>query len=518
MCTLARRALVRDGVRVFGVFACVVLVARAAAAQGTTVPSTALLSAKTKVTQAQAELAQAKQEALQGQNELVKAQLAAVKADLALAQAKDSLKDAEQDLPKRQSFRDYLKAVPKPAAPAGHPDLWNELVKSTEEEVTRAQKKLDDGKTAVASATEKKAAADAAVHKSEGVNEQLQKDQQKAENKSQQAIQELLNQVQTSPPAVKPTAVAAAPNAAILATALSPMYVGPWGTPLGVSQPWPVWQSSCMPIASALQPVPLGCDPVPRVSVCPWVPGVLGATLVSANGPQSAPEGAPSYLEGSPPQHANGSSSPASPRWISSAERDLVHEDAFSSLPSISVIRSSYERATDRDEGQTAGAGTASALGSAYRSDYRFDLPARFALARFGSDRCQGSCEDEGAIIHEGMRILTREDGQYEVRFNVTAPATQITLRLQLLLYDETSAPFPKTLTLPPIRLAPADGGDWESRDRPSDPYHGDPVLLSYLVRLKGHSHVVRERNGSFLLARRIGTARFGSGAPAQLQ
>jgi hypothetical protein len=78
-------------------------------------------------------------------------------------------------------------------------------------------------------------------------------------------------------------------------------------------------------------------------------------------------------------------------------------------------------------------------------------------------------------------------------------------------LYEDTSKPFPSTITLPTIRLEMADDSDNDGYVDDTPP-NGGPVFKPYLVRLKGYSHVVREREGKFLLAKRIGTARFGEG------
>jgi hypothetical protein len=162
---------------------------------------------------------------------------------------------------------------------------------------------------------------------------------------------------------------------------------------------------------------------------------------------------------------------------------------------------------------------------------YPFDLPARFPVTRFGSSR---TCafEGDGAVIHEGMRLLARVDGQYEVRFNVTAPAMPVMLKLQLLLYQRPDSPglskcrvpVAKTLTLPPIWLRP-----WGSDPFPNsnDPGEGTSPT-TYQVSVRGYSQVIKEVHSpesayaatepskrNFLLVKRIGTARFGSGVRA---
>jgi hypothetical protein len=152
---------------------------------------------------------------------------------------------------------------------------------------------------------------------------------------------------------------------------------------------------------------------------------------------------------------------------------------------------------------------------------YHFDHPARFPMPQFGAN-CPG-IEGEGAVIHEGMRLLAKTNGQYEVRFNITAPQMPVNLRLQLILYDKQSR-VPRTLTLPPILLKTSDSFD-DSLMQGYDP-------ISYIVSVRGYSQVIKETqrfpastNGEaesemksdfFLLVKRIGAARFGSGVRYQ--
>jgi hypothetical protein len=156
---------------------------------------------------------------------------------------------------------------------------------------------------------------------------------------------------------------------------------------------------------------------------------------------------------------------------------------------------------------------------------YHFDHPARFPMTRFGAPCC--GFEGEGAVIHEGMRLLAHQDGRYEVRFNITAPSTPIVLRLQLILFQENKklpeprshddpkgAPVPRTITLAPILIRP-DTSD--SKSFPNDP-EGGTYPTSYFVSAQGYSQVIKETQGSdtgpdhFLLVKRIGTARLGAG------
>jgi hypothetical protein len=249
------------------------------------------------------------------------------------------------------------------------------------------------------------------------------------------------------------------------------------------------------------------------VPVCAWTPGVLGATPVMTSGQQEAPLPLPPSSPASPPAEPTAENhSPAATPSISRSNSTLVREDAFSSVPSVEVI--SRDQDAMAREARDAPDQDAQTPAQSYESDYRFDLPARFALAQFGSRSPCPSLEGEGAVIHEGMRILTGKDGQYDIRFNVTVPAMPVTMRLQLLLYDNGSSPFPKTLTLPPIRIVPDKDADHDDYDDVDNPPSGGAPFLSYLVRLRGYSHVVRDHSGTFQLARRIGTARFGSGVP----
>jgi len=145
---------------------------------------------------------------------------------------------------------------------------------------------------------------------------------------------------------------------------------------------------------------------------------------------------------------------------------------------------------------------------------YHFDHPARFPVTKFGSNCC--GFEGEGAIIHEGMRLLVRQDGQYEVRFNITGPPTPLTLRLQLILFAEgkpnssVGRPIPRTLTLPPVVVQPSGENAFPNNvDGGVDP-------ISYIVSVRGYSQILKESHHEptdhLLLVKRNGTARFGNG------
>jgi hypothetical protein len=151
---------------------------------------------------------------------------------------------------------------------------------------------------------------------------------------------------------------------------------------------------------------------------------------------------------------------------------------------------------------------------------YYFDHPARFPRAKFGVRCC--AFEGEGAVIHEGMRVLARQDGRYQVKFNITAPSIPLVLRLQLILFEEPrydgriAQSIPRTLTLPPIVVESKGPGTF-----PSDLEAGAHPT-SYLVSVSGYSQVIKEakadgsQGGQLLLIKRIGTARIGSGVQYQ--
>jgi hypothetical protein len=155
---------------------------------------------------------------------------------------------------------------------------------------------------------------------------------------------------------------------------------------------------------------------------------------------------------------------------------------------------------------------------------YHFDHPARFPRTEFGAACC--AFEGEGAVIHEGMRLLARQDGQYEVRFNITTPSMPVMLRLQLILFEQgrpyatEGRPIPRTLTLAPIPLRPWDADPYPDMSQAGvDPSKAGVAPVSYLVRVRGYSQVIKEAqrgDGRLLLVRRIGTARFGSGVQIQ--
>ena len=96
---------------------------------------------------------------------------------------------------------------------------------------------------------------------------------------------------------------------------------------------------------------------------------------------------------------------------------------------------------------------------------YRFDQPARFPLPAF---RYRGGhMEREAALIYEGMRFALLDDGRYQIRFVVGTPAMPVTLRMQLVLLDESTCQE-HTLTLPPITIPAKDQPQQAPLDRPA--------------------------------------------------
>ncbi|HWE38412.1 MAG TPA: hypothetical protein VG406_17705 [Isosphaeraceae bacterium] len=226
---------------------------------------------------------------------------------------------------------------------------------------------------------------------------------------------------------------------------------------------------------------------------------------------------------------------PTQPSRPPGQDDDDLHlsRDSFPNLPTVTILK---VPAPDDDESQmplgppNPRPKTNRLIGENPQAPYwtyPFDLPARFPLTKFGSRCC--AFEGDGAVIHEGMRLLARVDGQYEVRFNVTTPAMPVMLKLQLILFERLDSPgldsrpyVPKTLTLPPIWLRP-----WDSDPFPDARDPGEGIQPpSYLVSVRGYSQVIKEihapdskyaRDGkrNFLVVKRIGTARFGSGVRA---
>ena len=140
-----------------------------------------------------------------------------------------------------------------------------------------------------------------------------------------------------------------------------------------------------------------------------------------------------------------------------------------------------------------------------------FEGPARFPLPEFGVGPCPGEYEDDVAVIHEGMRLIANERGDYQVRFNISMPAMPATLRLQLTVATDPPPGRPIVLSLPPIPIEPEG----------ISPEFYEPATYGVIVR--GHSEPIRRQYDRVLAATlrtdaagdpppilRAGTARFG--------
>ncbi len=205
-----------------------------------------------------------------------------------------------------------------------------------------------------------------------------------------------------------------------------------------------------------------------------------------------------------------------------------VARDPFSFQPTVQIVPISYS-STDydansalsaRDDSPIFGPDELKNTADARVWTYHFDHPARFPRNKFGANCC--AFEGEGAVIHEGMRLLASQDGRYEVRFNISAPSIPVALRLQLILYQQgkpdpsSGSPIPRTLTLPLIVIEPTGPEAFPQQ------LEAGIHPVSYLVSVQGYSQVIKEAHddengtGHLVLVKRNGTARIGSGVQYQ--
>lgn len=164
--------------------------------------------------------------------------------------------------------------------------------------------------------------------------------------------------------------------------------------------------------------------------------------------------------------------------------------------------------------------GTLSAGASAGRRwAVEFDEPAHFPIPRFDQDR-KAVCDTDGLVIYEGMRLSVDDiTGTFDLEFTATVPGCLTVLRLQLLLdwqsvrQTKVGEPAPAdfsryTLTLPPIRLDPADAGRGNTDGDTFHVHH-----RGYSSRFLGRQATAPDdpmvRQG--WTVRRAGTARFGT-------
>ena len=153
-------------------------------------------------------------------------------------------------------------------------------------------------------------------------------------------------------------------------------------------------------------------------------------------------------------------------------------------------------------------------INSHREGEFVFRKPAFFSQLGFTQDGCP--IDWNPAIIYEGMRIIFRHDGTYQVHFTVTAPNAPVRLRLQLWGqlrvsnngWSDSGDTF--SITLPPINLAPT-----------TEELRGTHTR-TYQVAHEGYSESIRDlwkmgsSYGGFRSHFRIdftraGTARFGS-------
>jgi len=137
--------------------------------------------------------------------------------------------------------------------------------------------------------------------------------------------------------------------------------------------------------------------------------------------------------------------------------------------------------------------------------DYRFDHPARFPLPEFGYHH--ELLEREGVLIYEGMRLMVRRDGRYQVRFVAGTPPLPVAMRLQFDLLEETTGQ-PVTLTLPPIRIPEQARSLSKGMSEVVHPVEARIQTIHH----EGYLPVLAANLGSVRVLGRSGTARMGYG------
>ena len=141
-----------------------------------------------------------------------------------------------------------------------------------------------------------------------------------------------------------------------------------------------------------------------------------------------------------------------------------------------------------------------------------YEGPARFPW--LGFDRDGSPIEEETLTIYEGMVVEVNEKGEFDLRFRVEAPLTQITLRMQLVIWDGDIRQG--TITIPPIRIAPEPSNDPDSSSESFlVVYSGKSETLKRLICQKCAENLGSANCGSSLEKYGIrlvrgGTARFG--------
>jgi hypothetical protein len=129
--------------------------------------------------------------------------------------------------------------------------------------------------------------------------------------------------------------------------------------------------------------------------------------------------------------------------------------------------------------------------------EYRFHAPAHIAWTRFNP--LGVPLQRTGVVIYEGMQFAARDDGTYEVSYDVQTPEAPVDLRLQLEFQNAADQRW-HTITLPPVRLQ-------------TSIFESDGAQVRRIVQ-RGYSSALEMAplNDAFEL-RRSGTAMIGFGA-----
>jgi len=215
-----------------------------------------------------------------------------------------------------------------------------------------------------------------------------------------------------------------------------------------------------------------------------------------------------------PPAETNDQPAPSDPSGETSSQRiiqgarDLQrHVDSFFRQPLVTNIPPAeclddFALFASRDSNDST-----RFLDDGFILDYRFDHPARFPLPAWGLNG--EYLERPGVLIYEGMRLVIRPDGRYQVRFTIGTPAMPVTLQIQFDLADQCTGQA-YTLTLPPITIPP------ESKPAAATGEQAPKAACENLqtIHHEGYLPILDgyPQSESVHVMRRTGTARFGYG------
>ncbi len=137
-----------------------------------------------------------------------------------------------------------------------------------------------------------------------------------------------------------------------------------------------------------------------------------------------------------------------------------------------------------------------------------FHAPAHFPIPRFGS----GGLDDarEGITIAEGMKLVTKADGHYEIEYRVNPARVPAVLGLQIHFKTGGSDSPWQTITLSPRKI--------HTSLRDSSPsillgnQDADPHDQYTTITLRGVHPALRQCGGRVTQVKRTGTARYGYG------